>query len=403
LSFGSYRKKVEVLTGSLREEIKKYFGANGLDRFLTGLIEQAEEDASDGAGRPSAEVSSQAYNDLMAMLHPKGTVGYDEGEPSSKRTRMILDDVGNFTFDTEDPWIPCPSCGTSVSIRIIRCATCGTPLFKETTQSLKERKIAQGQIRKLQTSNRGPRSDVGSLKQALKGHRKYFEKTNLKTGEPFASLLERYDNDVFYRFRMLCNGWERDMIPGLQALLETPIGGGRRTREQIEEAQTSYVANPELSGTEVDDEWTWAEHARNPDWEQTKDVRNRFKEGLVAHSHRDDPVEPWVKDILEKRFNVPYVSVIAPESEEQSSASFAKGAKGGPSSSSSAAAADAWWQSNDAAEWWEASGSGASWQQWTDTSAWRESSGRGYNTWEKTKSDQDWWHYDAWHYKKGWW
>jgi hypothetical protein len=194
----------------------------------------------------------------------------------------------------------------------------------------------------------------------------------------------------------------REMIPGLQELLENPIGGGRRTRAQIEEAQTSYVANPDLPGTEFDDAWTAAEHAHNPDWEQTKEVRNKFMTGLQAHSHRYDPVEPWVGNILQQRFKAEYVTVIAPESEEQSSANFAKGAKGGPSSSSSAAAADAWWQPTDAAEWWEASGSGASWQQ-TDTSAWRESSGRGYNTWEKTKSDQNWWHYDARHYKKGWW
>jgi hypothetical protein len=239
---------------------------------------------------------------------------------------------------------------------------------------------------------------LGALKQALKGHRKYSKKINLNTGLPYASLLERYDNDVLYRFRMLCNGWERDMIPGLQDLLENPIGGGRRTRAQIEEAQTSYVANPDLPGTEFDDAWVGAEHAHNPDWEQTKEVRNRFMAGLLAHTDRDDPVEPWVRDILEQRFNAEYVTVIAPEGEEQSSASFAKGAKGGPSSSS-AAAADAWWQPTDTAEWWEASGSGASWQQ-TDTAAWRESSGRGYKTWEKTQSDKNWWQSDAWTYKK---
>jgi hypothetical protein len=261
---------------------------------------------------------------------------------------------------------------------------------------------------------------VGALKQALKGHRKYKYKINPNTGHYYTSLLERYDNDVVYRFRMLCQGWMRDMIPGLQELLEKPRFGGRishRTRAQIEEAETSYVANADLPGTEWDDAWVEAEHAHNPDWKQTKEVRHKFMAGLWAHSHLDDPVEPWVGDILAQQFNVERVAVIAPESEEQSSASFAKGAKEGRSSSS-AAAADAWWQPTDTAAWWEASGSGASWQQ-TDTAAWWEPSGCGRGRGHESRGEaeervalqraleesarEQRWHYDARHYKKGWW
>ncbi len=83
----------------------------------------------------------------------------------------------------------------------------------------------------MKTTERGPRSDAGSPRQAMKGHWKFHKNVNPVTREPYQSIQDRFDNDIVYQFQILSNGWTCDMLPGLQSFLQTPLlGDGRSYR-----------------------------------------------------------------------------------------------------------------------------------------------------------------------------
>lgn len=260
-----------------------------------------------------------------------------------------------------------------------------------------------GLVAEIKTQNRGPRSNRGALKQSLKGHRHYKKHVNPMTNQPFTSLLERFDHDVIYRFRMLSNGWSRESIPALQRFLEEPLvpqEHATRSRAAIERATHTYLANPELDGSNA---WAEADHVSNPDWKRVKAVRDEFQQGRAQHRQLA-PVVPWVAQTLERDFGyVDVVSEVEPASgEAQASASGSGSGKGAAaaaaagalpsaaaaptalpaasSSWSSAAAAEEEWSgwhgrgstSWRTADWWQSQWQSTSWQK-RDWSQWKSS------------------------------
>jgi hypothetical protein len=108
------------------------------------------------------------------------------------------------------------------------CSECGARVFKADPDSKAERKRAAGFLQEMKTAENGPRSDAGSFRQAMKGHLKFKKKVNTFTNEPYQSIQDRFDNDIMYQFRMLSNGRTREMLPGLQSLLQNPLLGDRQ-------------------------------------------------------------------------------------------------------------------------------------------------------------------------------
>jgi hypothetical protein len=249
-----------------------------------------------------------------------------------------------------------------------RCAHCGAALFKDSQRdTLFQRKQEAGVIAAVKWSNRSARSDLGALKQSLKGHKRYKNKVNPSTGVPYTSILERFDCEPLYRFRMMSMGWTRDMIPKLQDLIEKPILGDKpslRSKEKIRGSGHYYVANPELDVTgELRNS---AAYDSNPDWKRTREQRHKFNQELQKFGE-NKPVQSWVAGVLEEGFGVE--AEVDSDVEMETPGEDHPSASWSDSASASAAAADwSWkdWQSSqgryvDEARWQDASASG-SWQ-----------------------------------------
>ena len=219
----------------------------------------------------------------------------------------------------------------------------------------------------------------------MKSHRKYAKHVNLKTGLPFTSILDRFENDPIYRYRMMAAGWTADMMEPLQKLLETPILGDRqsyRTREQIRDATTSYTTHPELGEGHTS--------AGNPDWKRTKASRDEFRGGLVQARY-GQPVAQQVAGLLQQHFGMDVPTVEDEETpgdgEGQPSADKGKGRGQGKWWST-------WWSTSASTRWSTptAAVSSSDWRSWTsgDDSGWRPGAAAW---WQSTASGSttSWW------------
>ena len=287
---------------------------------------------AENLGLPSQESGAASSSAAAAAEGPgSGAERSGEEQSSAKKARVEQIDPKSFEFDMKNPMIPCPRCGDNVSLAFTKCPSCHVSWFREPKASLTERKQIAGFVAELKLTNRGPRSDRGNLRQSLKGHRKYGRHKNPHTGQPYTSLLERFDFDVIYRFRMLSNGWSRDTIPLLQNFLETPLlekEQATRTRSQIESAYHFYVANPDLDESNELANWK-----ASPDWKRVRAARDQFHQGRAQHQ-QNAPVIPWVARTLERDFG--YTGVLTEEDpapgEARASASSSgpeQGAEGG--------------------------------------------------------------------------
>jgi hypothetical protein len=179
----------------------------------------------------------------------------------------------------------------------------------------------------------------------MKSHKKYHKKVNPQTGKPYTSLLDRWDNDTLYRFRMLCSHWTRDMMPSLQPLIETKILGDKpshRSGEQIRAATSTYVTNPELPSE--GNAWAEAEHYRSPDWDHIKAKRTPFREGM-ALAREGAPVTPWVATVLQEHFGMDDVQALEEETEDGEEQPSASTGEGQPSAGSGKGKGEkgGWW------------------------------------------------------------
>ena len=243
--------------------------------------------------------------------------------------------------DSPNPEIPCPKCHDITSILSFVCNQCGFHMFKPPPEATaRERKLQLGLVQQYRPNTRSARSDAGRLKQTMKSHRKYANKTNPATGEPCKSIQDRFENDVLYRYRMLSQGWSIEMLGPLQSLLEENIltHQSHRTKAQIEQATTWYHTHPELGDGQTS--------AGNPDWNQTKVFRGQLQKSLVK-VQSGQPVPPQFASVLQERFGMD-VLVEEPEAgdgEAQPSAGAGEGPGVGTQSG--------WWSSTPSATTWD--------------------------------------------------
>ena len=322
-----------------------------------------------------------------------------EGQPSAKRTRVLeMTYAGGrtHTFDPEspNPEIPCPMCFDLTSILSFVCNQCGYQLFKPPSEaSAKERKEKLGLFQQSRVTTRSGRSDAGKLKQAMKSHRKFDQKTNPKTGEKFTSIRDRFENDVIYRYRMLSQGWSIEMLDPLQKLLTEDILAhpSKRTKAQIEQATSWYTTHPELG-----DEQT---PAGNPDWKSTKVYRGQLRKGL-ADAQAGLPVAPQIAGVLQQQFgmDVQVEEDEAGSGEAQPSAGAGKGSGQGTQSS--------WWSSTPSPTTWDsdwhsgaASSAGAAAPAWS-SDEWRSASAAAPTTKQyhpkPPTTNTNWWDNKKW-------
>jgi hypothetical protein len=269
-----------------------------------------------------------------------------EDQPSAKRSRIIkMTYAGNKTHeydpDSPNPEIPCPKCHEITSILSFVCNQCGFHMFKPPPEATaRERKLQLGLVQQYRPNTRSARSDAGRLKQTMKSHRKYANKTNPATGEPFKSIQDRFENDVLYRYRMLSQGWSIDMLGPLQSLLEENIltHKSHRTKAQIEQATTWYHTHPELGDGQTS--------AGNPDWNQTKVYRGQLQQNL-AKVQSGQPVAPQFASLLQERFGMDVLveETEAGDGEAQPSATAGEGPGTGTQS--------AWWSYTPSASTWD--------------------------------------------------
>ena len=215
-------------------------------------------------------------------------------------------DGKTFVFDpeVEAPEIPCPVCFIMNPLLSFGCGDCGFPFYKQNEKSVKQMKEEMGFRQEVRESTRSARSASGHLKQSMKSHKKYAKHLHPVTKQPFVSILDRFENDPIYKYRMMAAGWSADMCEPLQKLLETKILGDRqsfRTQDQIRGARTTYVTHPELG--EPGSGGLTAENYRNPDWARTKEHRGEFRGGLLL-ARSGQPVAPQVANMLQQHFNM---------------------------------------------------------------------------------------------------
>ena len=270
------------------------------------------------------------------------------------------------------PGNPLPHVFTRNSLLSFTCGDCGYQVFKPSAKSAKQYREDLGLRQQVRETTRGERSATAVLKQSMKSHRKYAKHVNLKTGLPFTSALDRFENDPLYRYRMMAAGWTAEMMEPLQQLLETPLLGdrpSRRTKEQIEASRTSYTTHPELGEGQTS--------AGNPDWQRTKIGREQFRGGLVM-AQSGQAVDPEVAGLLQQHFGMD-VPVIDEDGEDHPSAG--KGASRGQGN---------WWSASSSTSWTAAPTAG--WHGWNPSAAasdasWNPRATPWWQSWTGGRSD----------------
>ena len=285
-----------------------------------------------------------------------------EGQPSAKRTRVVeypdsQGRVHSFDPNAPNPEVPCPTCFELTSILSFTCNSCGYQLFKPaSSETAREKKMAQGFIQQVRDSNRSNRSALGALKQVMKSHKKFAKKKNPFTGQAYTSIQDRFENDAIYRYRMMSSGWTVEMLNPLQKLLTEDILGDKpsyRTRDQIQAATSSYTSHPELGEGQPS--------AGNPDWNRTKNFRGQLREGL-DEARSGQPVAPQIAGVLQHFGMDVLVREEEGDGEGQPSADQGEGFGSGQGT---------WWSST-----WQsdaASSSGAAAPAWSSEPRWSAS------------------------------